>query len=142
MWIMSCLTTSHTTAEPALSSAEAIEDLHPMTNNAQPRDPILSEAEVATRMRLLARLQDALRARGVSCALARRHRLVLRYNQAPVEKSGLIDPQLRAFTTGRTDVVSTDGSVFWLVSGDEFPVSDPGAAAEFIARAQRAASPA
>ncbi|SRR6266487_4685437 len=142
MWIMSCLTASHTTAGPAFSSAEAIEDLHLMTNNAQPRDPVLSEAEVACRMRLLARLEDALRARGVRCALARRHRLVLRYNQALFEQSGLIDPQLRVFTTGRTDVVSTDGTVFWLMSGDEIPVIDPGAAADFIARTQRTASPA
>ena len=53
------------------------------TGGMPPREPILTEAEVARRMSLLAELQAALTAQGIRCVLARNHRLVLQYNRSP-----------------------------------------------------------
>ncbi len=65
--------------------------------------------------------------------LARHHRLVLRYYQAPLDPSGLTDPQLRIFTpNGDTAVVTTDGSTYRLGSGQEYPVTSTAAAAAAI----------
>jgi hypothetical protein len=60
---------------------------------ASERLPILDDAEVAKRTLLLGELYAALAALGVRCVLARRHRLVLRYNDTPpLAESGPTDP--------------------------------------------------
>ena len=89
-------------------------------------------------MELLAALQTELEAAGVRCVLARTHRLVLRYNLAPLAPSGLTDPQLHIFTPGSKDTATTDGLVYRLASGREHPAGDPSAAACEIARVRGA----
>lgn len=49
----------------------------------EPAVPVLSEAEAERWMGLLASLKMALDARGISAALARRRRIVLRYDLSP-----------------------------------------------------------
>jgi hypothetical protein len=92
--------------------------------------PILSDLEAESRLRLLAELQAALSALGVESILARNHRLVLRYNVAPLDPSGLTDPQLHIF--GNKGVVTTDGKVYRLDRGGEFPVDNAAAVATLI----------
>ena len=116
-----------------------------MPDNAQragPDEVILSAAEAGRRMELLAALQTALKAAGVRCLLARKHRLVLRYNSAPYRPSGLTDPQLHIFTPGGKDTATTDGLVYRLATGRELSADDPSAAAAEIARALEALTPA
>lgn len=116
-----------------------------MPGNAQRAgldDPILSPAEVGRRLELLAALQAALRAAGVRCLLARKHRLILRYNSVPFEPSGLTDPQLHIFTPGGKDIATTDGLVYRLASGKEFPADHPPAAAAGVVGDREALTPA
>jgi|HubBroStandDraft_1064217.scaffolds.fasta_scaffold17488_2 hypothetical protein len=69
---------------------------------------------------------------GVRCVLARRRRLVLRYNVSPCEPSGLTDPQLHVFTSDGSQIATTDGVTYTLADGCQHPVSDPDAAAALI----------
>lgn len=103
---------------------------------------ILSPAEAGRRLEALAALQAGLAAAGVRCLLARKHRLVLRYNSGPLEPSGLTDPQLHIFTPGGKDTATTDGLVYRLASGKEFPADDPSAATAQITGARQALPPA
>jgi hypothetical protein len=93
---------------------------------------VLSDSEVNTRSRLLADLQSALSELGIESRLARRHRLVLRYNVAPLEPSGLTELQLHIFTDHGKQVATTDGAVYRLDRGGEFPAGDAAAAATLI----------
>ncbi len=93
---------------------------------------ILADADAARRMSLLADLQDALAELDIDCVLARNHRLVLRYNRAPCEPSGLTEPQLHIFTPGGTDIATTDGTVYVLTNDRQHPASDPAGAAAII----------
>jgi hypothetical protein len=135
MWIMSCPNVNP--ARTVLTAAGTSRDQYRSPGNAEcvpSGDLILSEVEVASRMRRLAQLQAALETAGVRCVLARRHRLVLRYNRGPDEPSGLTDPELRLYFTDHTDTATTNGAFYRFGSGHEFPVADPSAAAEAIAR--------
>jgi hypothetical protein len=92
--------------------------------------PILDQREVSERSALLAALRDALDERGARSVLTRNHRLVLRYNQAPCEPSGPTDPQLRILASaGPAQVITTDGTTYWLAGGAQWPVNDPHTAA-------------
>ena len=102
------------------------------TGGMPPREPILTEAEVARRMSLLAELQAALTAQGIRCVLARNHRLVLHYNVVPSGPSGMTDPVLHIFTPEGTDIATTDGSSYHLARGEKCPACDPVAAAVLI----------
>jgi len=99
----------------------------------EPDVPVLGEAEAERRMGLLADLKVALDARGVSSVLARRRRLVLRYDLSPCPPSGLTDPQLHVFAAGSHSVVITDGLRYSLWPGRSCPADDPCAAAAAIA---------
>jgi hypothetical protein len=94
--------------------------------------PILSDSEADSRLRLLAELRAELSALGVESVLARNHRLVLRYNAVPLDPSGLTDPQLHIFTAEGKRVATTDGMVYRLDRGGEFPAGDAAAAATLI----------
>jgi len=114
-----------------------------VSENAQsappaPRPPILTQAEAARKMLLLAELQTSLASLGIRCVLARNHRLVLRYNCVPCESSGPTDPQLHIFAPDGTDIATTDGSTYNLVSGERYPADDPAATAAFITQARLA----
>jgi len=100
--------------------------------------PILAESDAARRMLLLAELQAALATLGVRCVLARNHRLVLQYSRSPCAPSGLTDPKLHIFGPDGSDIAVTDGITFSLVSGRQFPASDPAEAAAAIGHRQRA----
>lgn len=96
-------------------------------------DAILEDSEVARRMLLLAGLQARLARLGVRSVLARRHRLVLRFNDPPpLAPSGPTEPTLHVFAPGGTQIATTDGNVYRLDSGLELPASDPAAAAASI----------
>ena len=142
MWIMPC---PNVNASRTLLAAAGIgrgQYQQPGNPEGVPSgDLILSEVEVASRMRRLAQLQTALEKAGVRCVLARKHRLVLRYNRGPGEPSGLTDPQLRLYCADRADIATTNGSFYRFASGYEFPVADPSAAAEAIVRRHFLQSP-
>lgn len=89
---------------------------------------VLAETEAGRRVHLLAELQAAFDELGVRCVLARRHRLVLWFDQSPCPPSGLLSPQLHIFS-GRGDIATTDGEIYRLRSGGEYPAADPAAAA-------------
>ncbi len=91
--------------------------------------PILTRAEVARRMALLADLQAELAARGVCSVLARTWRLVLRYNTGPWEPSGPTDPQLRILGPDGTDMATTDGRAYYFANGRQCAADDPASAA-------------
>lgn len=106
--------------------------------SAQPtrRTPVLDDSEVADRLLLLAELQAALAGLGVRCVVASRHRLVLRYNDPPpLAPSGPTSPTLHIFAPDGTRTAATDGAVYRLDDGREFPAADPAAAAASIRRA-------
>jgi hypothetical protein len=94
---------------------------------------VLEEPEAARRELLLAELQAALSALGLQSIRARRHRLVLRYND-PLRHlpSGPVSPTLHIFGPDRTHVATTDGTGYQLDDGREFPVTEPAAAAAAI----------
>src|ERR1700722_7850255 len=97
------------------------------------RTPLLADAEVGRRLVLLSQLQAALDPLGIRCLLARNHRLVLRYNDAPCQPSGMTDPRLHIFTSAGTLVAATNGTTYRLDDGAEFPVSDPADVAALLA---------
>ena len=99
--------------------------------------PILADAEVSRRMRLLSELQAALAAQGVHAVLARTHRLVLKYNSSPCPPSGLTNPKLHILSP-RPGIAATDGCTYHLSWGQTFPAGDPTAAAEAIAGRRQA----
>lgn len=102
-----------------------------MTSELDPT-PILTDAETASRMLLLAELQAALRDLGIQCVLARNHRLVLRDRaERPFKPSGLTDPQLFVFLPSGCQHVTTDG-VSYRLGSDQFPVRESAAAAVAI----------
>jgi hypothetical protein len=106
-----------------------------MAENAQSglkSPPILAESEAGRRMLLLTELQAALAECQMRSVLARNHRLVLRYNQHPCAPSGLTNPQLHIFGADWTDTATTDGTIYRLASGPEYPAADPPAAAAAI----------
>jgi hypothetical protein len=96
--------------------------------------PILDEADAASRMQQLGELHAALDSLGIHCILARNHRLVLRYNEAPLPPSGLTDPRLHIFGPDGMHAVTTDGTAYNVGHGPGLPVSDPAAAAVAIQR--------
>jgi hypothetical protein len=102
--------------------------------------PILDETDVAIRMAALKRLQAALEELGIPSVLVGRHRLVLRYNDPSCPRSGLTDPELRIFIAGRQARATTDGACYRLGSRQQFPASDPAAAAGRICRNRPARS--
>jgi hypothetical protein len=100
------------------------------------RPPVLDEAEVDRRLMTLAELQAALNELGVRCVLARQQRLVLRYNEAPLARSGPTDPTLHVFTPDGIRVATTDGAGYKLEDiAQEFPAGDAATAAVMICRA-------
>ncbi len=101
--------------------------------DARDQDAVLTVAEADRRAALLSALRDGLADLEVPCVLARNQRLVLRYNQADCGPSGLTDPVLHIFPAGGgARSATTDGSTYRLDSGEEFPASDPAAAATLI----------
>jgi hypothetical protein len=126
------LTNGHS---PSILADEGDQPLSDNAANAAaaPCAPILDDAEADSRMMLLAQLQATLTGLGVRCVLARRHRLVLRYDDPPpLAPSGPISPTLHVFAPDGTRVVTTDGAVYRLDSGQEFPASAPDKAAACI----------
>ena|ERR1700722_18652937 len=95
--------------------------------------PVLDQAEAGHRMLLLAELRSALANLGVRSVLARNHRLVLRYNEAPLNPSGLTNPRLHIFCPGGTRAAVTDGISYQMDNGEGFPTSDPAAVAAQLA---------
>jgi len=91
-------------------------------------------------MLLLDSLHAALDSFGVRCVLARNHRLVLRYNEAPLSPSGLTNPRLHIFLPCGTRTAVTDGTVYWLDTGEAAPAGDPAAAARLFTSNQLAAA--
>ncbi len=102
-----------------------------------PTLPVLTGAEASRRRLLLAELQTSLASLGIRCVLARNHRLVLRYNCVPCETSGPTDPQLHIFALDGTDIATTDGRMYNLASGEQYPTDDPAATAALIRQARR-----
>jgi len=102
-------------------------------NPALTRPPILTREEASRRAALLADLQNALAAQGVSSVLARRHRLVLQGGRTRSEPSGPTEPQLHIFTPDGTDIATTHGSAYHFASGDAHPAADPARAARHAA---------
>ncbi len=102
------------------------------TGTVTSNSPILGTDEVDRRMGALASLQSALEELGVDSVLTRRHRIVLRYSESPCPPSGLTDPELRIFIAGRQALATTDGACYRLGSRQQFPVSNPAAAAAGI----------
>lgn len=110
-----------------------------MTSQLHPA-PILTDAEAARRMLVLAELQAALSALGARCVLARNHKLVLRYNEGPCEPSGLTDPQLLVFLPARSLYITTDNDDYFWLGNRQSPVDNPAAAAAAICGMQPAPS--
>lgn len=108
-----------------------------LPDSTRPLSPILDEPEAARRKLLLAELQIALAQSGVQCVLAGNHRLVLRYNQVPLDPSGLTNPTLHILAQGWTRTATTDGTIYRLDTGEEFPASSPAAAAARICSSSR-----
>jgi hypothetical protein len=111
--------------------------LAPISTNApgHAETPVLEECEATRRVLLLSELQAALAAFGVQSIRASRHRLVLRYSDPPpLMRSGPTDPTLHVFTPAGTRVATTDGTVYRLDDGQEYPAADPAAAAAAICR--------
>jgi hypothetical protein len=103
----------------------------PLVDNT-PRTLILTQAEVAGRMLLLAELQVALAALGVQSVLARNHRLVLRSSRGPCAPSGLTNPHLHIVTPDGSNIATTDGSTYSFASGQVCPANDPEAVATIV----------
>jgi hypothetical protein len=99
------------------------------------RPPVLSDAEASRRTALLERLRETLTGLGVECVLARNRRLVLRYNQSPLEPSGLTELRLHVFGPGGKDIVTTDGASYRLASGAKCGTDDPAGAAALVVSA-------
>ncbi len=78
---------------------------------------------------MLAGLQAAFARMGIHSTLARSHRLVLRYAEAPLSSSGLTDPCLHVFTPGGVRKVTTDGTAYRLDDREDYEASNPAAAA-------------
>ena len=93
---------------------------------------VLAETEVSQRVLLLAELHAALAAWGIRCVLARKHRLVLRYDVARCGPSGPVNPELHIFAADSADIATTDGATYSLASGGRYPVDDPAAAAAAV----------
>jgi hypothetical protein len=94
-------------------------------------EPILGEAEVERRVLLLARLQAALAERGVQAVAGRHQRLAL--GVATGNGSGPTDPRLYIYAPdGVTVRASTDGIVYRLDGGEQYPVTDRALAAAAI----------
>jgi hypothetical protein len=102
-------------------------------------NPILADAEVTCRMLLLAELQAELTATGTRAVLARNHRLVLRYNDAPLAPSGLTDPCLHIMLPAGTRTATTDGTSYRTSDGTACPVTDIGIAQGTVIGAASAA---
>ena len=95
--------------------------------------PIISAAEAARRLELLADLQTSLAGLGIGSVLARNHRLVLRWRSSgPYGPSGLTDPALHIFTPAGSCVATTDGTAYLLATGQHCPATDPAATAALI----------
>jgi hypothetical protein len=91
---------------------------------------------------ILAGLQAVLAESGIRCVLARRHRLVLRYNDSgPLEPSGFTDPALHFLAPDGTITATTDGAIYQISGGMQFPVGNPAAAAAHIRGHEPAVSP-
>ena len=101
--------------------------------------PVLSRAEATRRLLLLADLQAALAARDIRSVLARNHRLVLRSERVPCERSGLTDPRLHIFARDGTDSATTDGTTYSLASGTTYTAGDPVAIAALMQNGQTSA---
>jgi hypothetical protein len=93
---------------------------------------ILDDQDAALRLLVLTDLQAALAGSGVQAVLARNHRLVLRYSQAPLAPSGLTNPALHIFGPVGKRVATTDGITYRLDDGQEYPATDPAALAAHI----------
>jgi hypothetical protein len=109
---------------------------------AKPHEAILEQSEAARRKLQLSELQATLAALGIDSIRAARHRLVLRYSDPPpLLQSGPTDPTLHVFGQAGTRIISTDGTVYRLDNGREYPAGDPAAAATAISRDLRPAAP-
>lgn len=102
------------------------------------RPQVLAKDEASRRVLLLAELQAAFTALGVRCVLARKHRLVLRYNQGPCGPSGPVNPELHVFAGDGTDIATTNGATYSLASGGQYPADDPAATAAVVLARTRA----
>jgi hypothetical protein len=102
------------------------------------RETGLTRTEADRRKGLLGQLQDALADRRITSAVAGRRVLVLHSardgGRGYLEPVRLADPQLYVFAAGGTDVVTTDGEVYWLTGGCPHTVADPCGAARVYAR--------
>lgn len=103
-----------------------------MPEQRMERPQVLAETEVSQRGLLLAELRAAFAALGVRCVLARKHRLVLRYDVGAWEPSGPVNPELHIFAGDSADIATTDGTTYSLASGGQFPADDPAAAAAAV----------
>jgi hypothetical protein len=110
----------------------------PKSSVEQPQ--VLTEAEASLRVLLLTELQAAFAALGVRCVLARRHRLVLRYDRAPCGPSGPVSPELHIFAGDRTGIATADGTTYRLAGGGQYPAGDPAGAASAVLAALRHAN--
>jgi len=107
----------------------------------QPAETILTHAEAASRLALLAELQTRLAELGARCVLARTRRLVLRSGKTTAEPSGPTDPRLYVITPAGTPAITTDGTAYNLATGQRYAASDPHAAAARIYRSRSATRP-
>jgi hypothetical protein len=109
------------------------QQLRARTAQIPPGAPVLDETDAYLQACALSELQSALSALGVQSVRARRHRLVLRYNDPPpLLPSGPTSPTLHIFGPDRTHIATTDGTAYRLDDGRELPASDPASAAAFI----------
>jgi hypothetical protein len=93
-----------------------------------PRRIALAGDEAGRRKVVLARLQDALAARGAGSVLVGRHILSLR-GAGPARRSGPGDPELHVYGAGCRHVVTTDGRQYQFADGGTHPADDPHGAA-------------
>lgn len=96
--------------------------------------PVLDDAEAHRRLLALAALKASLADLGIASILARKHRLVLRYNDRITGSNGLTDPELHVLGPAQIDVATTNGTVYRLGGAREYSAADPTAAAALISR--------
>lgn len=108
-----------------------------MPDSVMGEPEVLGEAEARRRALLLEELQAAFAGLGVRCVLARKRRLVLRYDVARCGSSGPVDPELHIFAGDHADIATTDGMAFVLSGGGRHPADDPLAAAAAVVAGAR-----
>jgi hypothetical protein len=95
------------------------------------RRTVLVSGEADRRKALLARLQQALAARGVESVVAGRHSLTLR-GTGPGQPARPADPELYVLAPDRRHIVTTDGWYYRFGNNRMHPADDPRGAAECV----------